>query len=61
MAYLFNISAGVGRNRPNYRLDVMLIQYLLNQATNKIALEYGSLSRLIRPPDHPGPLKMDGI
>src|SRR5215831_1955562 len=61
MQYAFNISAGVGKNRPNQRLDVMLVQYLLNMATNETVA--GPISSLtpIRPPEQEEDLVPDGI
>jgi len=61
MQYAFNISAGVGKNRPNQRLDVMLVQYLLNLATNESVV--GPISSLtpIRPPEQEEDLVPDGI
>lgn len=38
MNYMFNVSSGVGRNRPNLKMDVMLVQYLLRSAMNKSAI-----------------------
>jgi hypothetical protein len=61
MDYMFNIAAGVGRGRPNQRLDVMLVQYLLNLAMNESVSGNVTTDSPIRPADHPGPLNMDGI
>jgi hypothetical protein len=61
MDFMFNINAGVGRGRPNHRLDVMLVQYLLNMATNESVAGPVKTDAPIRPPDHPQPLKTDGI
>jgi len=61
MDYMFNISAGVGRGRPNQRLDVMLIQYLMNMAMNESVEGAVTSDAPIRPPDHPDALKTDGI
>ena len=61
MTYMFNIGAGVGRKRPNRRMDVMLIQYLLNMATNVSVQGPVTSMNPIRPPDHREDLKTDGI
>jgi hypothetical protein len=62
MEFMFNIGAGVGRKRQNRRHDVMLIQYLLNMATEKVSQGGGSsVSGPIRPPDLVGGLVQDGI
>lgn len=58
---MFNISAGVGRGRSNLRLDVMLVQYLLNMAMNEARDGAVTTDIPIRPPDHPDPLNMDGV
>ncbi len=59
--FMFNISAGVGRGRANSRLDVMLIQYLLNQATDESVSPPVTTKRFIRPPELNEPLKQDGM
>ena len=59
--FMFNISAGVGKNRPNHRLDVMLIQYLLNEATNVSVAGPVTSFNPIRPPELQDALVMDGI
>ena len=61
MEYMFNISAGVGRGRPNHHLDVMLVQYLLNLASDETKSENVTTWTLIRPPDLKNNLVMDGI
>jgi len=59
--FMFNISTGVGRGRANNRLDVMLIQYLLNQATDETVAAPITTKKFIRPPELSDPLKQDGI
>lgn len=59
MQFMFNISAGVGRGRPNHSLDVRLIQYLLNHATNED--RDGKVLRRQWPPGFHDDLKQDGI
>lgn len=59
MEFMFNISAGVGRGRPNHKHDVMLIQYLLSHARNED--KDGSAYRRIWPPDLHEALNQDGI
>jgi hypothetical protein len=62
MNFMFNISAGVGKSRPNRRLDVMLVQYLLRLAQNVAKTASGSTTSPIVPPDLAGELfKADGI
>jgi len=61
MAYMFNITSGVGRGRANQRLDVMLIQYLLSQAMNEQASGSTTTWNHILPPDLVGGLNQDGI
>ncbi len=59
--FMFNIGGGVGQGRANSRLDVMLIQYLLNQATDEAVSPGFTVSSNIRPPEFNEPLKQDGF
>lgn len=62
MNYLFNISSGVGRGRANSRLDVMLVQYLLNHAEQETARPDGYSRGRIVPPEYKlASLKVDGV
>lgn len=62
MSYMFNIGAGVGKDRANHRLDVMLIQYLLSHARNTKTIPGGSSEKRILPPELANePFKVDGI
>jgi hypothetical protein len=64
--FVFNIAAGVGRNRPNRRLDVMLVQYLLSIVTQIEVERLPNLRRStntsIVPPEYKDQLfSVDGI
>lgn len=62
MDYMFNIGAGVGKGRPNARLDVMLVQYLLCHAEQESITPDGYSRGRIVPPEYKGQrLKVDGF
>ena len=50
MTFMFNINAGVGKNRANQRLDVMLVQWLLRSARNVVVQGPVTTSIAIYPP-----------
>ena len=61
MNYIFNISAGVGKGRPNKYLDVLVVQYLLFCATNKTTSPNVTMWTAIFPPKYKNSsITMDG-
>lgn len=62
MTFMFNINAGVGKNRPNQRLDVMLVQWLLRSAQNQVVRGPVTTNSPIQPPKYAASvIGIDGI
>ena len=62
MTFMFNINAGVGKNRANHRLDVMLVQWLLRSAQNVVVQGPVTMNSAIYPPKYVrSVIAIDGI